>query len=123
MKAGPANPCGSRFRLLVGGVLDQTENTLPLTNARWPALLTQNAPEPPSPTLITDAALPVTAVTTSEASYSFEPVAQLPCPALVTEPESETEPGCFPAQLIVPPVASEVPTAFPFANGVLHPLK
>jgi len=85
--------------------------------------VTQNFPEPPSPTLITEAALPVTAVTVSEASYSFEPVAQIPWPGLATEPESETEPGCLPAQLMVPAVASEVPTAFPFANGVLHPLK
>ena len=103
--------------------LTHTLNTLPATKARWPVLPTQNFPEPPSPTLITDAALPVTAVTTSEASYSFEPVAHTPWPGLVTEPESEIEPGCRPAQLMVPPSASEVPNAFPLPNGVLHPLK
>lgn len=106
-----------------GTALVQTWKTEPLTSARRPALLAQNAPEPWSPTVITDRALPVTPVTTSEASYSFEPVAQIPRPGLVTEPASDTEPGCVPPQLIVPPVASEVPTAFPLPNGVSHSLK
>lgn len=75
--------------------LTHTLSTLPATKARWPVLLRRNFPEPPSPTLITDAALPVTAVTTSEASNSFEPVAHTPWPGLLTEPESEIEPGAF----------------------------
>ena len=86
--------------------------TFPPITVKKPAAVRQASALTAAPTLTRPVAVPVVAVTTSDAAYSFEPAGQLPCPGLVTEPANETEPAYLPAQLIVPPVASPVPTRF-----------